>query len=130
MFCVRFVFAVEPQLHVVFVDGTDEAAEGEWKTFSGDPLPIFTFGEFEPNGGETQNCLGIHYLRATGLVDVACDEGTLILCEGPRKLQLIQMKLTRKLYVCQVLIFCRLSTSLQYMSLDIKRVGELLRHVT
>jgi len=55
---------------VAWIDSTDAATDGVWLAESGEELPYVGFTEVEPNGGMTENCLGV---TVDGALDFNCD---------------------------------------------------------
>jgi len=55
---------------VAWIDGTDFATDGVWLAESGEELPYIGFTGVEPNGGMTENCLGV---TVDGALDFNCD---------------------------------------------------------
>ena len=65
-----------------WIDGSDEANEGVWRTGTKEVMPYtgFTLPE-EPNGGRAENCIG---LISTWTGDITCDYNVLttyVYCE-------------------------------------------------
>jgi len=46
-------------LHGVWVDGSDAAEEGVWRTAAGDVMSYLGFTGVEPNGGSSENCISL-----------------------------------------------------------------------
>jgi len=61
-----------------WIDGTDAATEGVWLTGSGEEMLYIGFTGVEPNGGTTENCLGVN---VDEVWDVDCDVMLYTLCE-------------------------------------------------
>jgi len=55
-----------------WIDGSDEADEGVWRTGTGEVMSYTGFKKEagEPNGGRTENCIG---LVTQGAFDITCD---------------------------------------------------------
>ena len=54
-----------------WIDGSDEASEGVWRTGTGEVMPYTGFKPpEEPNGGRAENCIG---LVSHGAFDITCD---------------------------------------------------------
>jgi len=55
-----------------WIDGSDEADEGVWRTGTGEAMSYTGFKKEagEPNGGRTENCIG---LVTQGAFDITCD---------------------------------------------------------
>ena len=65
----------------VWVDGSDAAEEGVWRTASGEVMTYFGWTGVEPNGGTIQNCM---MLWGVSVVDNGCyraDLAVAALCE-------------------------------------------------
>jgi len=54
----------------VWVDGSDAAKEGVWRTAAGDVMSYLGWNDVEPNGGTTENCIT---LDGAGMADFGCD---------------------------------------------------------
>jgi len=57
-------------LHGVWVDGSDAAEEGVWRTAAGDVMSYLGFTGVEPNGGSSENCI---LLEGGSVYDDGCD---------------------------------------------------------
>ena len=67
--------------HGAWVDGTDAVTDGVWLSESGDEMHITWWSFVEPNGQESENCLGISNKEA---FDISCSGDGFIqytLCE-------------------------------------------------
>jgi len=65
----------------VWVDGSDAAIEGAWRTSTGDIIRYIGWTGVEPNGGTSENCIT---LRGKEVKDEGCDRGNKViaaLCE-------------------------------------------------
>jgi len=62
----------------VYIDGTDAAAEGEWKTDAGNVMTYTGMDNPEPNGGTNENCLVVSVSRigdhrCTNIMSAICE---------------------------------------------------------
>ena len=70
------------------IAGTDLFTEGTWSdsftTITLDPQP--PFGDGEPNGGTSENCLAVWHAVTNGVADISCDQILpYALCEATSK---------------------------------------------
>jgi len=62
----------------IYIDGTDAAVKGVWRTEAGDVMTYTGMTSGQPNGGTVENCIGVSVTR---IFDTGCTHTRSAICE-------------------------------------------------